>query len=135
MDDVTTPADERVDIADVETALVSHPAVADAVVVAVPRPEPGDRIHAYVVLSAGHAYTDALRAELVAHVRAAVGPLAGPDVVQWAPEGLPKSRSGKIMRRILRRIAEDAPGEIPTPANLADPDVVTRLAEEARRLR
>jgi acetyl-CoA synthetase len=135
MEDVTTVAGERVAIADVETALVSHPAVADAVVVGVPREEPGDRIHAYVVLVAGHAYTDGLKEELVAHVRSAVGPVAGPDVVQWAPDGLPKSRSGKIMRRILRRIAEDAPGEIPTPTNLADPDVVTRLAEEAKRLR
>jgi acetyl-CoA synthetase len=135
MEDVTTVAGERVAIADVETALVSHPAVADAVVVGVPREEPGDRIHAYVVLVAGHAYTDALKDELVAHVRSLVGPVAGPDVVQWAPDGLPKSRSGKIMRRILRRIAEDAPGEIPTPTNLADPDVVARLAEEAKRLR
>jgi acetyl-CoA synthetase len=135
MEDMTSVGGQRVDIADVETALVSHPAVADAVVVAVPREEPGDRIHAYVVLAPGHAYTEALKGELVDHVRAAVGPVAGPDVVQWAPDGLPKSRSGKIMRRILRRIAEDAPGEIPTPPNLADPDVVTRLAEEAKRLR
>jgi acetyl-CoA synthetase len=135
MDDVTTVAGERVAIADVETALVSHPAVADAVVVAVPREEPGDRIHAYVVLVAGYDDSDTLKRELVDHVRAAVGPVAGPDVIQWAPDGLPKSRSGKIMRRILRRIAEDAPGEIPTPANLADPDVVTRLAEGAKRLR
>lgn len=133
MDEVTTVSGDQVHIADIETALVSHPAVADAVVVAVPHEAKGHRIHAYVVLGGGHAYTDGLRDELDARVRDDVG--VAPDVIQWAPEGLPKSRSGKIMRRILRRIAEDEPGDITTTTSLADPDVVTRLAEEAKRLR
>ena len=130
-----TVAGERVAAADVETALLSHAAVADAVVVAVPHDVKGQGVYAYVVLVPGRAYDDALKEHLVVHVRAQVGPSAGPDVIQWAPDGLPKSRSGKVMRRILRRIAENAPDDVPTATGATDPDVVARLAEEARRLR
>ena len=91
----------------------------------------GQGIYAFVTLKAGEAETDALRGELVAHVRNEIGPIATPDHVQWAP-GLPKTRSGKIMRRILRKIAEDAPEQLGDTSTLADPSVVESLVKHRR---
>jgi acetyl-CoA synthetase len=112
-------------------ALVSHPKVAEAAVVGFPHDIKGQGIYAYVTLIAGEAPTDELRKELVAHVRTEIGPIATPDHLQWAP-GLPKTRSGKIMRRILRKIAENAPDQLGDTSTLADPTVVESLVKERR---
>ena len=109
-----------------ESALAAHPKVSEAAVVGYPHDIKGQGIYAYVTLNAGEASSEALRKELVAWVRKEIGPIASPDLIQWAP-GLPKTRSGKIMRRILRKIAaneHDALGDIST---LADPAVVQDL--------
>jgi acetyl-CoA synthetase len=115
----------------VESALVSHPKVAEAAVVGFPHDIKGQGIYAYVTLIAGEAPTDELHKELVAHVRKEIGPIATPDHLQWAP-GLPKTRSGKIMRRILRKIAENAPDQLGDTSTLADPGVVESLVRERR---
>ncbi len=130
VDDVINISGHRLGTAEVESALVSHPAVAEAAVVGCPHDIKGQGIYAYITLKDGHEYVDSLKKELVAHVRNEIGPIASPDVIQWAP-GLPKTRSGKIMRRILRKIAEgetDALGDIST---LADPTVVEHLVKES----
>jgi len=101
-------------------------AVAEAAVVGFPHEIKGQGIYAFVTLMAGNEYTDELKKELVKHVRTEIGPIASPDVIHWAP-GLPKTRSGKIMRRILRKIAEGAPDQIGDTSTLADPDVVQTL--------
>jgi acetyl-CoA synthetase len=98
-------------------------------VVGCPHDIKGQGIYAYVTLNAGEEPTEALRKELVQWVRKEIGPIASPDHLQWAP-GLPKTRSGKIMRRILRKIAENAPDQLGDTSTLADPGVVTRLVEE-----
>ncbi|MBK6434443.1 MAG: acetate--CoA ligase [Rhodanobacteraceae bacterium] len=129
VDDVINVSGHRIGTAEVESALVSHAAVAEAAVVGYPHDLKGQGIYAYVTLKAGVETTDALRAELRNHVRAGIGPIASPDLLQWAP-GLPKTRSGKIMRRILRKIAaneHEALGDIST---LADPSVVATLVDE-----
>jgi acetyl-CoA synthetase len=129
VDDVINVSGHRMGTAEVESALVAHPAVAEAAVVGAPHDIKGQGIYAYVTLKAGLESTEELRRELVAHVRKEIGALASPDWVQWAP-GLPKTRSGKIMRRILRKIAaneHDALGDIST---LADPLVVSLLVHE-----
>jgi acetyl-CoA synthetase len=113
----------------VESALVSHPKVAEAAVVGFPHDIKGQGIYAYVTLIAGEAPSDALLKELVTHVRNEIGPIATPDHLQWAP-GLPKTRSGKIMRRILRKIAENAPDQLGDTSTLADPSVVESLVNE-----
>ena len=126
VDDVINVSGHRLGTAELESALVAHDAVSEAAVVGYPHDLKGQAIHAYVTLIAGVEPTPALRAELVAWVRKEIGPIAAPDRLQFTP-GLPKTRSGKIMRRILRKIAEgafDALGDIST---LADPDVVQEL--------
>jgi acetyl-CoA synthetase len=102
--------------------------VAEAAVVGFPHQIKGQGIYAYVTLIAGREYTDALKKELVQHVRKEIGPIASPDVIHWAP-GLPKTRSGKIMRRILRKIAENEPDKVGDTSTLADPGVVKNLIE------
>ena len=106
VDDVINVSGHRMGTAEVESALVAHAKVAEAAVVGYPHAIKGQGIYAYVTLMAGEAYDDALKKELVAWVRQEIGPIASPDLIQWAP-GLPKTRSGKIMRRILRKIAEN----------------------------
>jgi acetyl-CoA synthetase len=130
VDDVINISGHRLGTAEVESALVSHPAVAEAAVVGYPHDIKGQGIYAYVTLKTGNEYTDALKKELVGHVRKEIGPIASPDVIQWAP-GLPKTRSGKIMRRILRKIAEGDTGALGDTSTLADPSVVDHLVEEA----
>jgi acetyl-CoA synthetase len=113
---------------------VSHPSVAEAAVVGYPHDIKGQGIYAYVTLKVGHDYTPELKKILVSHVRREIGPIASPDIIQWAP-GLPKTRSGKIMRRILRKIAEGDTGALGDTSTLADPSVVEHLVEEAGQLR
>ena len=128
VDDVINVSGHRMGTAEVESALVSHPAVAEAAVVGYPHEIKGQGIYAYVTLIIGREYTDELRKELVKHVRKEIGPIAAPDVIHWAP-GLPKTRSGKIMRRILRKIAEGEPDKVGDISTLADPSVVQHLIE------
>ena len=128
VDDVINVAGHRMGTAEVESALVAHPKVAEAAVVGFPHDLKGQGIYAYVTLNAGENPTEQLRMELVAWVRKEIGPIASPDVIQWAP-GLPKTRSGKIMRRILRKIAENDFGALGDTSTLADPTVVDDLIE------
>ena len=126
VDDVINVSGHRMGSAEVESALVSHPAVAEAAVTGFPHEIKGQGIYAFVTLITGQEYTDELKAELVGHVRKEIGPIATPDVIHWAP-GLPKTRSGKIMRRILRKIAANESDQIGDTSTLADPDVVESL--------
>jgi acetyl-CoA synthetase len=128
VDDVINVSGHRMGTAEVESALVLHATVAEAAVVGYPHEIKGEGIYAYVTLKAGVEATDALRKELVTHVRKEIGPIASPDKIQWAP-GLPKTRSGKIMRRILRKIAAGAIDELGDTSTLADPTVVDHLVE------
>ncbi|GIL40784.1 acetate--CoA ligase [Roseiterribacter gracilis] len=128
VDDVINVSGHRMGTAEVESALVAHAKVAEAAVVGFPHDLKGQGIYAYVTLNAGEQPTDALRKELVAWVRTQIGPIATPDHIQWAP-GLPKTRSGKIMRRILRKIAADEHDQLGDVSTLADPAVVTDLVE------
>jgi len=131
VDDVINVSGHRIGTAEVESALVSHPKVAEAAVVGFPHDIKGQGIYAYVTLVAGEEQSEALLKELVAHVRKEIGPIASPDHLQWAP-GLPKTRSGKIMRRILRKIAENAPDQLGDTSTLADPSVVDSLVSERK---
>jgi acetyl-CoA synthetase len=126
VDDVINVAGHRMGTAEIESALVAHPKVAEAAVVGMPHDIKGQGIYAYVTLKAGEDPTDALRKELVAWVRKEIGPIATPDAIQWAP-GLPKTRSGKIMRRILRKIAANETDSLGDTSTLADPTVVQEL--------
>jgi len=126
VDDVINVSGHRMGTAEVESALVSHPAVAEAAVVGFPHEIKGQGIYAYVTLKTGNEYTDALKGELVKHVRTEIGPIAAPDQIQWAPS-LPKTRSGKIMRRILRKVAEGDGDKIGDVSTLADPSVVENI--------
>ena len=126
VDDVINVSGHRMGTAEVESALVAHPKVAEAAVVGFPHPIKGQGIYAYVTLMGGEEYTDALKTELSNWVRKEIGPIAKPDLIQWAP-GLPKTRSGKIMRRILRKIAEDDYATLGDTSTLADPSVVEDL--------
>ncbi|MEL3891961.1 acetate--CoA ligase [Ferrovibrio sp. MS7] len=126
VDDVINVSGHRMGTAEVESALVAHAKVAEAAVVGYPHDIKGQGIYAYVTLKAGISASDELRAELVKHVRTLIGPIATPDLIQWAP-GLPKTRSGKIMRRILRKIAENEFGALGDTSTLADPTVVDDL--------
>jgi acetyl-CoA synthetase len=126
IDDVINVSGHRLGTAEVESALVSHPSVAEAAVVGFPHEIKGQGIYAYVTLKVGIVYDDPLKKALVAHVRKEIGAFATPDVIHWAP-GLPKTRSGKIMRRILRKIAEGQPDQIGDTSTLADPGVVENL--------
>lgn len=128
VDDVINVSGHRMGTAEVESALVSHAKVAEAAVVGYPHDIKGQGIYAYVTLVAGEEPTEALRKELIAWVREEIGPIASPDVIQWAP-GLPKTRSGKIMRRILRKIAEHDFSSLGDTSTLADPSVVDDLIE------
>ncbi|MCD9029488.1 acetate--CoA ligase [Luteimonas sp. BDR2-5] len=129
VDDVINVSGHRIGTAELESALVLHPKVAEAAVVGFPHDIKGQGIYAYVTLKAGEEYSEELRKELVKHVRTEIGPTASPDHIQWAP-GLPKTRSGKIMRRILRKIAENAPDQLGDTSTLADPGVVDALVKE-----
>lgn len=127
VDDVMNVSGHRIGTAEVESALVLHPSVAEAAVVGFPHDLKGEGIYAYVTLMAGdNSDTDELLAQLIAMVRKEIGPIAKPDVIQWAP-GLPKTRSGKIMRRILRKIAADELDNLGDTSTLADPSVVDDL--------
>ncbi|UOV03995.1 acetate--CoA ligase [Pseudoxanthomonas sp. F37] len=131
VDDVINVSGHRIGTAEVESALVAHPKVAEAAVVGFPHDIKGQGIYAYVTLKAGEAQSEELLRELVAWVRKEIGPIATPDHLQWAP-GLPKTRSGKIMRRILRKIAENAPEQLGDTSTLADPSVVESLVAERK---
>ncbi|EJN05615.1 acetate--CoA ligase [Phyllobacterium sp. YR531] len=126
VDDVLNVSGHRMGTAEVESALVSHDTVSEAAVVGYPHDLKGQGIYCYVTLMAGLEGTDELRKELITHVRKEIGPIASPDKIQFAP-GLPKTRSGKIMRRILRKIAEDDFGSLGDTSTLADPAVVDDL--------
>ena len=128
VDDVINVSGHRMGTAEVESALVAHPKVAEAAVVGFPHDIKGQGIYAYVTLSVGHAQTEELRKELVGWVRKEIGPIASPDFIHWAPN-LPKTRSGKIMRRILRKIATGIYEELGDTSTLADPSVVEELIQ------
>jgi acetyl-CoA synthetase len=128
VDDVINVSGHRLGTAEVESALVAHAKVAEAAVVGYPHDIKGQGIYAYVTLNAGEEPSEALRKELVAWVRKEIGPIASPDLIQWAP-GLPKTRSGKIMRRILRKIAANEHQALGDTSTLADPAVVDDLVE------
>ncbi|WP_428533843.1 acetate--CoA ligase [Rhodopila sp.] len=128
VDDVINVSGHRMGTAEVESALVAHPKVAEAAVVGFPHDIKGQGIYAYVTLRSGNEPSDGLRKELVAWVRNEIGAIASPDAIQWAPS-LPKTRSGKIMRRILRKIAANETDSLGDVSTLADPGVVTELVE------
>ena len=128
VDDVINVSGHRMGTAEVESALVAHPAVSEAAVVGYPHDIKGQGIYAYVTLTEGIEPSEELRGELAKSVRKDIGPIATPDLIQWAP-GLPKTRSGKIMRRILRKIAENDYGNLGDTSTLADPTVVEHLVE------
>ncbi|OZB14960.1 MAG: acetate--CoA ligase [Rhodobacterales bacterium 34-62-10] len=128
VDDVINVSGHRMGTAEVESALVAHVDVAEAAVVGYPHPIKGQGIYAYVTLMNGVEPSEELRKDLVKWVRTEIGPIASPDLIQWAP-GLPKTRSGKIMRRILRKIAENDFGALGDTSTLADPSVVENLIE------
>jgi acetyl-CoA synthetase len=128
VDDVINVSGHRLGTAEVESALVLHASVAEAAVVGYPHEMKGQGIYAYVTLNAGDQPSEELRMELVEHVRRVIGPIASPDAVQFAP-ALPKTRSGKIMRRILRKIAENDPANLGDTSTLADPGVVDDLVD------
>jgi acetyl-CoA synthetase len=132
VDDVINVSGHRMGTAEVESALVSHPSVAEAAVVGFPHDIKGEGIYAYVILKSGQEHSEDLRKILVGHVRNEIGPIAAPDHIHFVPE-LPKTRSGKIMRRILRKVAAgeremDAFGDTST---LADPSIVQTILDSA----
>ena len=131
VDDVINVSGHRMGTAEVESALVEHDDVAEAAVVGYPHDIKGQGIYAYVTLKAGIEETDALQTELIKFVRTEIGPIATPDLLQWAP-ALPKTRSGKIMRRILRKIAANEHDQLGDTSTLADPTVVDHLVENRR---
>ena len=126
VDDVINVSGHRMGTAEVESALVAHPKVSEAAVVGFPHDIKGQGIYCYVTLMSGETPTEELRLELRNWVRTEIGPIASPDLIQWAP-GLPKTRSGKIMRRILRKIAENDYGSLGDTSTLAEPAVVDDL--------
>ncbi len=132
VDDVMNVSGHRIGTAEVESALVAHAKVAEAAVVGFPHDIKGQGIYAYVTLKSGESPSDALRTELAQWVRKEIGPIAQPDHIQWAP-GLPKTRSGKIMRRILRKIAANEHDQLGDTSTLADPAVVTDLVANRRQ--
>lgn len=131
VDDVLNVSGHRMGTAEIESALVSHPSVAEAAVVGYPHDIKGQGIYCYVTLMSGETSSDELRKSLVAHVRSEIGPIAAPDQIQFAP-GLPKTRSGKIMRRILRKIAENDLSSLGDTSTLAEPAVVDALIADRR---
>ncbi|WP_319550409.1 acetate--CoA ligase [Desulfogranum marinum] len=133
LDDVINVSGHRLGTAEIESALVSHEAVAEAAAVGMPHPIKGQAIFAYVTLMSWAEESDELLAELRSHVRAEIGPIATPEAIQWAP-GLPKTRSGKIMRRILRKIAANDFKDFGDTSTLADPSVVDQLVDGKKKL-
>jgi acetyl-CoA synthetase len=131
VDDVLNVSGHRLGTAEIESALVSHPKVAEAAVVGMPHDIKGQGIYVYVTLNAGEEGDAALEAELRRHVRTEISPIATPDLIHFTP-GLPKTRSGKIMRRILRKIAENEFGSLGDTSTLADPSLVDSLIEGRR---
>ena len=131
VDDVLNVSGHRMGTAEIESALVAHPKVSEAAVVGYPHEVKGQGIYCYVTLMTGQEEGDDLVKELRTWVRTEIGPIASPDLIQFAP-GLPKTRSGKIMRRILRKIAEDDFGNLGDTSTLADPGVVTNLIDNRR---
>ena len=129
VDDVINVSGHRIGTAEVESALVSHPSVAEAAVVGMPHEIKGQGLYAFVTVKTGQTKSDDLKKALVAHVRKEIGPIATPDKIQWA-DMLPKTRSGKIMRRILKKIAAGEIGDLGDTTTLADPTVVTTLVSE-----
>jgi len=134
VDDVINVSGHRLGTAEVESALDSHPKVAETAVVGYPHDIKGQGIYCYVTLKAGETWSDEIKKELIAHVRKEIGPIASPDLIQYAP-GLPKTRSGKIMRRILRKIAEDEFSNLGDTSTLADPGVVDDLINNRQNRR
>jgi len=135
VDDVINVSGHRMGTAEVESALVAHSAVAEAAVVGYPHDIKGQGLYAYITLIADETPSEALKAGLIQHVRQEIGPIASPDLIQFAP-GLPKTRSGKIMRRILRKIAEDNFDSLGDISTLAEPEVVEDLiANRQNRLK
>ncbi len=126
VDDVVNISGHRIGTAEVESALVSHPKVSEAAVVGYPHDIKGSALYAYVTVKEGVTPSDELKKELIAHVRKEIGPIAQPDKIQFS-DAMPKTRSGKIMRRILRKIAENETGNLGDVSTLADPSVVERL--------
>ena len=133
-DDVLKVSGHRMGTAEIESALVAHPKVSEAAVVGFPHDIKGQGVYCYVTLMSGEVASDALKIELRDWVRKEIGPIASPDLIQFAP-GLPKTRSGKIMRRILRKIAEDDFGNLGDTSTLADPGVVSDLVENRQNRR
>jgi acetyl-CoA synthetase len=127
-DDVINVSGHRMGTAEVESALVAHPKVAESAVVGYPHDLKGQSIYAFVTLNSGVEKSEALKKELVAHVRTLIGPIATPEKIQWA-DGLPKTRSGKIMRRILKKVAANAVDELGDISTLADPSVVDDIVK------
>src|SRR5437763_3605977 len=134
VEDGINAAGHRLGNAEIEPALMAHPKCSEAAVVGYPHEIKGQGIYAYVTLMAGEQPTEELRKELVGWVRKEIGPIASPDLIQFAP-GLPKTRSGKIMRRILRKIAEDEAGALGDTSTLADPGVVDDLVKNRQNKR
>ncbi len=134
MDDVINVSGHRMGTAEVESALVSHPQVAEAAVVGFPHDIKGQGIFAYVTLNTGVAKSDELKKTLIAHVRKEIGPIASPDHIQWA-DALPKTRSGKIMRRVLKKVAANDFKDFGDTSTLADPSVVDTLVEGRKQLK
>lgn len=128
IDDVIKISGHRLGTAEIESALVAHPSVSESAVVGFPHEVKGQGIYCFVVLNTGLGGSPELKKELIARTRKDIGPIARPDAIQFA-EGLPKTRSGKIMRRILRKIIEGKEKEIGDTSTLADPSVVERLIE------
>ena len=134
IDDVVNVSGHRIGTAEVESALVSHKDVAEAAVTPIPHEIKGQGLYAYVTLVGGIEETDALKKELIMHVRKEIGPIAAPEAIQWAL-ALPKTRSGKIMRRILRKIAENSADNLGDISTLADPSVVESLIENRKLIK
>ena len=133
VDDVINVSGHRMGTAEVESALVAHAKVAEAAVVGYPHPIKGQAIFAYVTLMTWAEESEELRAELRQHVRKEIGPIATPEVILWAPS-LPKTRSGKIMRRILRKIAANDFADFGDTSTLADPSVVEQLVDTKKQM-
>jgi acetyl-CoA synthetase len=128
VDDVVNVSGHRIGTAEVESALVSHPSIAEAAVVGFPHDVKGEDLYAYVILKVGQTGSDDLKKQLVAHVRKEIGPIASPGKIQFVP-GLPKTRSGKIMRRILRKVASGEIDQLGDTTTLADPSVVDEIVK------
>ena len=131
MDDVVNVSGHRIGTAEVESSLVSHPSVAEAAVVPIPDPIKGQGLFAFVVLVEGTVPSEKLKKELAKHVRSEIGPIAVPEKIQFS-EALPKTRSGKIMRRILRKIAEGQTSDLGDTSTLADPKIIEILLKNSR---